>query len=324
MRKDVRSSLTIALALALGVSLVACGGGGVNSTPVVSTPANPAAPVTSPTPTTVPSTTPTSSPIGLPTSSPTPTTTPTSSPTASSQTVYVGMGATNGEGNMIRTSAPNDHGNSGAGDLEPGDPGATTQGGGQGSPVDGISCDPSMSGNYHVHFFVGLYVNGSEIAIPAGIGMVDPYPQQTWNGIPNQIPAATCFYHIHTHDASGEVHMEAPSPTCGAASSNNTPCDTSIFALGNFLDVWGISMSLTNFGPFQGPVQIYTTPPGYNYYTGCNGTVPCTTPSTAYSLYTGDPRQIALYSHTTIWILVGTGNPTGAALPNIAWNEGDP
>jgi hypothetical protein len=221
------------------------------------------------------------------------------------------------------SSAPNTHNNKGEGDLLGSDPGALPQGGGQGADVDQIPSAVSMSDNYHVHAFVGIMVNGQRIALPDGIGMVNPFGDfQTTDactgGTPNFECYADAFYYMHTHDASGAVHMEAPSPVCGKAANYANNCDMSLFTLGNFLDIWGISLSANNFGPYAGPVSVYTSPLKYN---ACNSTGnACYTASNTYSLYTaGDPHGIPLYSHTVVWIVVGSQPARPADLPNIEW-----
>lgn len=319
MRRTL-ASVAAFLALAL---LAACGGGG-GSSPVVP-PGNPgpspsATPVATGSPAATP--TPTTAPTATPVPTPTPTIAPTPTPTPNSTlTVAVGAGQINGLDNQILSSAPNTHNNTGEGDLMPGDPGALPQGGGQGATVDGVPTATTMSPNYHIHAFLGLYVNGQEIAIPDGVGMVNPFGDFGVNdpctgGTPNFECYADTFYFMHTHDPSGVIHMEAPSPTCGQPSGYAQPCNTSQFTLGDFLDIWGISVSANNFGQYQGPVQVYTSP---LQYAPCPSTGNCYTGSNLYSLYTGDPHAIPLYSHTVVWILVGSGNPTGSSLPNIEW-----
>lgn len=331
--------------------LAACGGGGGGSTPPVTppsgnpgpsshpssspspgpTPTTSTTPAPTPTPTPTPTQSPTPSPTPKPTQKPTPTPSPAPSSTPNSTlTVNIGFGEINGTDDQIKSSAPNTHNNSGEGDLEPGDPGATAQGGGQGAVVDGIPTATTMSNEYHVHAFLGLYVNGQEIAIPDGIGMINPFgdfqatdPSGCTGGANNFECYADAFYYIHTHDASGEIHLEAPSTNpCGVQNGVYVgPCNYSLFTFGQLLDIWGISLTANNFGPFAGPVQIYTSP---IKYVPCPGAGACYTPSNTYSLYTGDPTQIALYSHSVIWILVGSGNPTGSSLPNIQWVAGTP
>ena len=329
--------------------LASCGGGGGgSSTPTASNPGNPAGPSSSPTST--PTSSPTSSAGPTPTPSPThsgaPTPTPSPTPTAGfgSSTVNIGYGQTNGSGayggsgtTLLVSSASNSRGYTHGGNLEPGDPGALTSGGpngngggGQGpsggGAVDGVTCQPTMSSNYHVHFFVGVFYNGSEVALPAGLGMVNPGPPtQTINGIPNQSWVADCFYEIHVHDNSGMVHVESQNNgnTCGPDNGNSAPpCNYSIYKFGTFLDIWGVSVGPTNFGPLQGPVQVYTQPnPPSPYCTDPNqscGTVA----SNTLAFYSGDPHNIPIYSHTVIWIVVGT--PPASGLPNVFFTEGDP
>ncbi|MBV9271338.1 MAG: hypothetical protein JO165_09595 [Candidatus Eremiobacteraeota bacterium] len=168
--------------------------------------------------------------------------------------------------------------------------------GGQGQPVDGLTCNKTMSENhYHVHWYLGLLVNGTQIAIPDGVGMQNPGADGTYFGYSNFTNTATCFYDLHTHDASGMIHTESPL---------TIPFSSSAFTLGTLLDVWGISISSSNFGPYIGPVQVYTAKVPLKTLTASN-----------YTLYTGaDPTSIAVYSHMAIWIEVG---PTFVSPPNI-------
>ncbi len=73
--------------------------------------------------------------------------------------------------------------------------------------LDGIACDPSEQVTYHVHAHLAIRVEGVEQAIPDDVGR---YEQ--------------CFYWLHTHTASGIIHVEAPAPAD--------------FTLGQFFAVW--------------------------------------------------------------------------------------
>lgn len=155
--------------------------------------------------------------------------------------------------------------------------------GGQSQTVDGIPCAPTMTVNaYHVHVYLGLYVNGRQVAIPDQIGLYQPGPAS--NGFTN---TATCFYYIHTHDASGKIHIESPSTALKSSS---------MFALQNVLDVWGMTVNSNGVGPFQGPVRVFIGRAKY----GTQYVYP-----SSYSEYFGDPNAIALYSHMAIWLEVG-------------------
>jgi hypothetical protein len=168
-----------------------------------------------------------------------------------------------------------------------------TSRGGNGQTVDGIPCAPSMVENkYHVHAFVGIMVNGKEIALPDAIGMYLSGAES--NGYTN---SAKCFYYIHTHDATGLVHFESPS---------TASLGTSIYTLGNFLDVWGQTITSTSFGPFTGPLHIfYALTPLGNLNSG------------TYYQYSGAPRAIAFHSHEAIWIEVGSTYVPASRLPKI-------
>jgi hypothetical protein len=165
--------------------------------------------------------------------------------------------------------------------------------GGQGGSIDGIACAPSMYNTYHVHAFVGLLVNGKEIALPDAIGLYQPGAEI--NGVTD---TAKCYYPIHTHDATGMVHIE---------SSSSAPLSSAIYTLGNVLDIWGMPLSSTGFGPYSGTVRVfYATTPLRNLYSG------------TYYQYTGSvPKGIKLYSHEAIWIQVGASYVPASQLPKI-------
>jgi hypothetical protein len=220
---------------------------------------------------------------------PPPTSTPQATPTnpgTSSQTIDTYPGATNGTVNQFN---PN------VGD---------TSSGGQGSPVDGITCDPTMSDNYHVHVFLGIYVNGNLTALPAGVGMENPGAFGSGSpSYPNFIDAATCFYHIHTHDRSGYVHVEDPDPS-------NVPITGTLYTLKSFFDIWGITVNSNQFGPFSGPVRVFTTG-AESRANGSNTTVP----ATDLTYYGSDANSVPMYSHEIVYIEVGPTWPT--TLPNV-------
>lgn len=177
-----------------------------------------------------------------------------------------------------------------------------TSSGGQGQTVDSITCASTMYTTYHVHAFLGIIVNGRQLALPDGIGMVQPGADITYEGIPNWTEyASKCYYYTHTHDASGVMHLESP---------KSMPPTSSLFTLGNFLDVWGIKVSSSGVGPYGGTVKTYLAQ------------VPFKTesvPNTDYVLYSGDPNAIPLYSHTCIWLEVGPNYVDPSKLPTLNW-----
>lgn len=135
------------------------------------------------------------------------------------------------------------------------------------------------------------------IGVPDGVGMKNPADDV--NGVTGK---ATCFYYLHTHDVAGIAHVEDPS----TASRTRA-----LHTLGQFLDIWGQPLSSTGFGPFNGPVTIYTS--GQRYLGQGNQTVT----SSAYSLFGGDPHSMPLYAHEVIWIEIGPTFVAPKGLPQI-------
>lgn len=213
---------------------------------------------------------------------PTPTPTPTPAPNATPTPIDLYEGMTNGLDDQF---TPTD------GDSASGGNGQTVVTANDGS----LPCLTSMfDSGYHVHAFVGLYVNGREIAQPDGAGMYQP--RGDVNGITNY---ATCFYEMHTHDASGLVHIETGSTTLAPSSS--------AFTLGDWLQLWGEPLSSTAFGPYQGVTRVFYAQ------------VPLTTTvAQNYQEWTsGDPNSLPLYSHEAIWIEVGPNYLVPPHIPPI-------
>ena len=75
---------------------------------------------------------------------------------------------------------------------------------------------------FHIHAMLRIYVDGKQVPIPAGIG-IDPLGR--------------FIAPLHTHDASGIVHMEAVRPFPAT--------------LGEFLDIWGVKFTPTQIGGYQ-------------------------------------------------------------------------
>ncbi|HZY98666.1 MAG TPA: hypothetical protein VFE36_03765 [Candidatus Baltobacteraceae bacterium] len=221
-----------------------------------------ASPSPSPAASVTPSATPAPTPTPVATATPTPARTPTPAPTP--RGIALEPGKVVGQDDLFTP------------------PDGNTPSGGQSQTIDDITCAPTMYDNYHVHVYIGLYVNGKQVAIPDQIGMYQPGAIS--NGYTN---TATCFYYIHTHDASGLIHLESPQT---AAVSD------SMYTLQNVFDVWGISVGPNNFGQFTGAVRIFI------------GRAPLgttTVSSSSYTEYLGDPNSMALYSHQAIWFEVG-------------------
>lgn len=77
--------------------------------------------------------------------------------------------------------------------------------------IAGILCENERL-NFHIHVQLNIFVNGQRREVPEDVGIRDG-----------------CLYWLHTHDASGLIHIEAPSPEQ--------------FRLGQFFAIWGEPLS---------------------------------------------------------------------------------
>jgi hypothetical protein len=121
---------------------------------------------------------------------------------------------------------------------------------------------PALGGEqlaYHVHAHLDVVVNGSAEPVPANIGI--DYQRQRISP-------------LHTHDATGIIHIEAAAPAT--------------FTLGQFFTEWGVRLDASCVGGYCNsatqPVRVYV-----------NGKPAA-----------GDPRAIALTAHEEIAIVIGS------------------
>jgi sulfur carrier protein ThiS len=71
-----------------------------------------------------------------------------------------------------------------------------------------LGCEPQEYTNYHIHPLLSIKVNGESQQVPANIGI-----QGLGTGNTSHAQAqsqASCLHAIHTHDASGTIHVESP------------------------------------------------------------------------------------------------------------------
>jgi len=131
--------------------------------------------------------------------------------------------------------------------------------------VSGVSC--IVTAGSHVHAHVSLFVRGEQIAMPAGVGVVNPV---LVNGYVI-FDRTKCFYEIHTHDATGIIHLH---PNGG----QDRP-----LTLGQLFAVWGRTLSRDDLAGNAGSVIAYVN----------------------QQLYTGDLASIVLSDHAQVTLEVG-------------------
>jgi hypothetical protein len=135
--------------------------------------------------------------------------------------------------------------------------------------------------NFHVHAHLDVFVNGSPIEVPAGIGIdiTDPAVHTTqselgptYGGIDPGC-AEPCISPLHTHDPTGVLHTES------AVDDPNS--------LGQFFTEWGVALTPECVGGYcssDASIQVFV-----------NGEV-----------FTGDPADIELADQLEIAIVIGS------------------
>jgi hypothetical protein len=142
-----------------------------------------------------------------------------------------------------------------------------------GAPVDGIQAGSMEQLAFHIHVHLSVYVDGKQKAVPYGIGIIPPYQMTTDDSGHPFVEGGKGIYWLHTHDASGVIHLEAPAQVS--------------FTLGEFFDMWGQPLTAEQVGPAHGPLTVFV-----------NGRP-----------QTRDPRSIPLTAHDVIQLDVGTMVP---------------
>jgi hypothetical protein len=144
---------------------------------------------------------------------------------------------------------------------------ADTQGQAAGQPVDAVGCESQEQALFHIHSHLAVFVDGRQMLVPAGVGIVPPVVVDPTGRF---VEGGSCLYWLHSHDASGVIHVESPVERA--------------YTLGDFFAIWNQPLGPGVVGPAHGRVRVYV-----------NG-VPMT----------GDPRQIQLNAHAVIQLDVGT------------------
>lgn len=141
-----------------------------------------------------------------------------------------------------------------------------------GDKVDGMPCEKTEMLAFHVHSHLTIQVDGEKVEVPKGIGIGRP-----WTLSGSGVGGGSCFMWLHTHDAKGVIHVEAPAGKT--------------FTLGNFFNVWDRPLSANALLDKTGPVTAYIDGQKYE----------------------GDPSEIELKNYQTIVLQIGT---PGVVPPN--------
>ena len=86
-----------------------------------------------------------------------------------------------------------------------------------------IGIPPGGSEKFHIHAMLHIYVDGLLSPVPADIGIDSAHGTES---------------SMHTHDATGVIHMEAPKPFP--------------YTLGDFFGVWGVTLGPAQVGGLSG------------------------------------------------------------------------
>jgi len=171
-----------------------------------------------------------------------------------------------------------------------------TKTGGQGNPVDKLPCSATeYLTDYHIHMYLGIVDHGKQIAVPDAIGLKNPGPETS-----GYISTAGCYYYLHTHDASGMIHVESP---------NKLPPSATVYTLQNVLDVWGMKYSHTSFGPFKGELRVFVGNPSAIGVTMVDH----------YAQFKGQLGTIPIKTHEVVWIEIGKPVTKAKALPPVTF-----
>ncbi|MFW9929059.1 MAG: hypothetical protein ACFFD1_06685 [Candidatus Thorarchaeota archaeon] len=109
----------------------------------------------------------------------------------------------------------------------------------------GSNLIPGLNTAPNVNTYESICLTDAEVDIH-----YHPYLHINFNGVPQTIPAnigltSSCMHPIHTHDTSGEIHVES-------AKKFNLPPAT----LSDFFQIWGQALSTTKVWQFSGNVAM--------------------------------------------------------------------
>jgi hypothetical protein len=127
----------------------------------------------------------------------------------------------------------------------------------------------------HIHAHLDVFVDGKAVMVPADIG-VDVAKQQ--------------ISPLHTHDASGVVHIESP--------------EKRDFTLGQFMTEWNVPIAKDALGPLK-------TGGGKELHVFVNG-----------KEQAGDPAALKLVAHDEITVVYGAAGDKVRVPTSYTWSQG--
>lgn len=137
-----------------------------------------------------------------------------------------------------------------------------------GQTVDGLQCLSAQGGALHIHQYLDLYINGQQVTVNPGIGIVN---------------SANCLYPLHVHNGEPNViHNESNQQNVS-------------FTLGQFFDIWGVKLSGSQIG-------------NYKVDSSHKLVVKLIDKSGNVTTYTGNPYAIPLGDEETIYLLYNSPN----------------
>jgi hypothetical protein len=111
----------------------------------------------------------------------------------------------------------------------------------------GLTPEPAERLQYHVHAHLDVFVNGTRVEVPAGIGIDTTNPAVSkfnldggkvgW-GLKSEC-SGPCISPLHTHDPSGIIHTESATPTPNV--------------LGQFFTQWNVALDANCVGGYCKP-----------------------------------------------------------------------
>ena len=146
----------------------------------------------------------------------------------------------------------------------------------------GLKALPKETLSFHEHAHLDISVDGKRVTVPAYLGLVLAVEGSTY--------VTRAIAPLHTHDATGIVHIEAPVPTT--------------FTLGQVFQEWGQRLDRSCVG-----THCVTT--GTQLRVSVNGTT-----------WTGDPAAIPLRRHDEILVQLAKASALVDAPSSYAFPSG--